>query len=163
MSDEKGSGFVMVPNEFFERWLPRLSGAETKVALCVIRKTLGFDKDRDAISASQISVATGLKRRTVFDGLRGLREKGFLRRFSETGNATNYQVVGIRPVQHTAHPPVQENAQVNGRPVQPDAQVPVRPTTQVPPEPVQENAHLPVQPGALTTNKEKNKVKMAWE
>ena len=143
MSDDKGSGFVMVPNEFFE-WLPRLSGAETKVSLCVIRKTFGWDKDRDEISASQISVATGLKRRTVFDGLRGLVEKGFLRRFSETGNATSYQVVGIRPMQQAAHPPVQESAQVNGQPVQPDAQV-------------------PVQPGALTTNKEKNRLKMAWE
>lgn len=141
----------------------RLSGPETKISLCVIRKTFGFDKDRDSISAQQISVATGLKRRTVFDGLRGLIEKGFLRRFSKAGNATNYQVVGIRPVQRLAHLPVQQHAQVNGQPVQPDVQVLVHSTTQVPPEPVQLTAQVPVQPGALTKNKEKNRVKMSWE
>ena len=143
MTDDK-SGFVMVANEFFERWLPRLSGPETKISLCVIRKTFGFDKERDSISAQQISVATGLKRRTVFKGLKTLEENGFLRRFSETGNATSYQVVGIRPVHRTAQVPVHDSAQVNGRPVHP-------------------GAHPPVHSGALTKNKEKNITRMAWE
>ena len=143
MNDDK-SGFVMIPNEFFERWLPRLSGPETKISLCVIRKTFGFDKDRDSISAQQISVGTGMKRTAVFEGLRGLVEKGFLRRFSEAGNVTSYQVVGIRPVRRTVQVPVRDSERVNSQPVRNPEHPPVRPTERVSPEPVRKTGQARV-------------------
>jgi hypothetical protein len=38
-----------VPDELFDEWLAVLSGAELKCLLYIVRRTLGFKKDADAI------------------------------------------------------------------------------------------------------------------
>lgn len=48
-----------VPDEVFDVWLTRLSGNELKVLLYIVRRTLGFRKDCDAISFNQF--ARGIK------------------------------------------------------------------------------------------------------
>ncbi|MBN1312867.1 MAG: hypothetical protein JXB30_15745 [Anaerolineae bacterium] len=79
------------PDELFDVWLPQLSGSELKVLLYIVRRTLGFKKDADTISISQIcngittrdgrvlDQGTGLSRNTAIQAIKGLTEKGLVR------------------------------------------------------------------------------------
>ncbi|MBN1429062.1 MAG: replication protein, partial [Anaerolineae bacterium] len=79
------------PDELFDIWLPQLSGSELKVLLYIVRRTMGFKKDADTISISQIcsgirtrdgrvlDQGTGLSRNTVIQAIKGLTEKGLVR------------------------------------------------------------------------------------
>jgi hypothetical protein len=79
------------PDELFDVWLPQLSGGELKVLLYIVRRTLGFKKDADTISLSQIcsgittkdgrvlDQGTGLSRNTAIQAIKGLTEKGLVR------------------------------------------------------------------------------------
>lgn len=46
--------FTPVPDEFFDHLAPKLSEAELKVTLYIIRRTLGFKRPSDSISLSQL-------------------------------------------------------------------------------------------------------------
>ena len=46
--------YTIVPDEVFDELLGVLSGAELKVLLYIIRRTLGFKKERDSISLRQM-------------------------------------------------------------------------------------------------------------
>lgn len=82
--------YTMVPDEVFDVLLPKLSKAELKVLLYVIRRTLGFGQDSDAISVSQIAEGivrrdgtrldhgTGLSRSSVHLATKTLVERGVL-------------------------------------------------------------------------------------
>ena len=70
-------GYVPVPNAYFE-YLADLSGAEVKVLLAILRKTAGWRKESDEISLSQLEQMTGLDRKSVIKGLRGLLERGLV-------------------------------------------------------------------------------------
>ena len=70
-------GFVPVPNAYFEH-LADLSGAELKVLLAILRRTVGWRKDSDEISLSQLEQMTGLDRKSAIKGLRGLLERGLV-------------------------------------------------------------------------------------
>lgn len=83
-----------VPDEIFDYWLTRLGEAELKVLLYIVRRILGFYKQSDAISLSQLCAGvqerdggTGLCRSAVKDALIALKEKGLIeatRQDSET-------------------------------------------------------------------------------
>jgi phage replication O-like protein O len=67
--------YTQVPDELFDLLLPRLSGAELKVLLYIVRRTFGWKKDSDRISLSQFE--NGITRRTgeVLDGGTGLSSR----------------------------------------------------------------------------------------
>src|SRR3712207_3965748 len=105
--------YTIVPDELFDELLPKLSGAEIKVLLYIIRRTFGFKKNSDNISLNQIckgiatkdgrvlDQGTGLSQSTVLVALKGLVEKNILvatRRMSaEKGNEpTTYNLNLIR-------------------------------------------------------------------
>jgi hypothetical protein len=79
-----------VPDELFDEWLAVLSGAELKCLLYIVRRTLGFKKDADAISLSQmvngittrdgrvLDGGTGLNRSTVVAALGSLEARGLI-------------------------------------------------------------------------------------
>lgn len=79
-----------VPDELFDLWLPHLSEAELKVLLYIIRRTLGFKKDADAISLSQLAEGivrrdgrrldwgAGVSEKSCRRGIAGLLEKGLI-------------------------------------------------------------------------------------
>lgn len=46
--------YTPVPDDLFDLWLARLSGAELKVMLYIIRRTFGFKKNSDPISLDQM-------------------------------------------------------------------------------------------------------------
>jgi hypothetical protein len=88
----KFSGFIspnttQVPDALFDELLARLSGAELKVVLYIIRRTFGFKKEADNISLNQICKGistkdgrvldhgTGLSQSTVLTAVKGLLEK----------------------------------------------------------------------------------------
>jgi len=82
--------YTQVPDELFDLLLPRLTDAELRVLLYIVRRTLGFKRQSDAISLSQmvagittkdgqtLDTGTGLSKATVARGLKGLREKGVI-------------------------------------------------------------------------------------
>lgn len=82
--------YTQVPDEFLDRMLPYLSGAETKIMLYLFRKTLGYKKFSDRLSLTQIANGcrrrsgepvdggTGLSRSTVAVALKSLEQKGLI-------------------------------------------------------------------------------------
>jgi len=71
-------GFVPIPNAYIDRYLADLSGAELKVLLAILRRTVGWRKESDEISIEQLQQMTGLARNSVRAGLRGLLERGLI-------------------------------------------------------------------------------------
>ena len=71
-------GFVPIPNAYIDRYLADLSGAELKVLLAILRRTVGWRKESDEISIEQLQQMTGLARNSVRAGLRGLLERGLV-------------------------------------------------------------------------------------
>jgi len=66
-------GFVAVPTDIVEALLgAALTGLEVRIVLCVLRKTVGWDKAEDALSHSQIGDATGTSARVVARYVQGL-------------------------------------------------------------------------------------------
>jgi hypothetical protein len=81
-----------LPNCLVDEYLPYFTGAELKVILYLVRRTLGFHKTRDAISLSQIcggivrkdgrrlDWGTGLHKSTACDALNSLIAWGMIKR-----------------------------------------------------------------------------------
>ena len=76
------SDFWMCPRILDEYWW-MLSKAECKLLICILRKILGWKKQRkqgwDYISQSQFIKYTRLSKNSITSGMRGLVEKGFIR------------------------------------------------------------------------------------
>ena len=116
--------YTPVPDELFDRLLPKLSGAELKVLLYVIRRTFGFKKAADNISFNQIcdgittsdgrvlDHGTGLSKSTAQLALKGLVKKRIVlatKRVSrERGNEpTTYRLNLITfPYDENRHSPI---------------------------------------------------------
>jgi hypothetical protein len=96
--------FTPVPNALIDILLPSLSEAELKVTLYIARRTLGFAKQSDAISLSQLQhgiftrdgrqldSGTGLTRKWVVAAIKSLESRGVLETVRGTENgfsATN--------------------------------------------------------------------------
>ena len=72
---------TQTPNSFFDESLKHISSLpELKVVLAVIRKTLGWQKEKDRISMSQIRQMTGLAQQSVKRGIDLALEHGFITR-----------------------------------------------------------------------------------
>lgn len=79
--------YTQIPDEFLDKMLSHLSGAETKIMLYLFRKTLGYKKFSDRLSLTQIANGcrrrsgepvdggTGLSRSTVAVALKSLEQK----------------------------------------------------------------------------------------
>ncbi len=105
----RSPNFTTVPDELFDDLVPRLSGAEVKVLLYIVRRTFGFKKDRDNISISQmldgivkkngerLDHGAGLSKPTLCRAISTLAEKKIIiatRQFDYNGGnlATCYQL-----------------------------------------------------------------------
>ncbi len=90
-----------VPDDVFDVIAPELTEAELRVLLYIVRRTFGFNRERDAISLSQmvdgirtkdgrvLDRGTGMSRRGVMGGCAGLTEKGIItveKRLAEQGD-----------------------------------------------------------------------------
>lgn len=96
----KSPNYTPIPDEFFDLLAPRLSEAELRVLLYIMRRTFGFKKQADAISLSQLTGGirkrngevqdngTGLSKPAALKGVAGLQEKGIIvveKRMGEDG------------------------------------------------------------------------------
>lgn len=85
-----GPNGTIVPDDVFDVLAPRLSEAELRVLLYIIRRTFGFGKNADAISLRQLTdgivardgrildYGTGMSRKGVIGGIKGLLDKGII-------------------------------------------------------------------------------------
>ena len=86
-----------IPDEFFDVLAVKLSEAELRVLLYIMRRTFGFKKTADAISLSQLTdgirkrdgavldYGTGLSRPSVLKAVSGLKAKGIITVEKRTG------------------------------------------------------------------------------
>ena len=118
--------FTQVPDEAIDQLMPRLSGAEFKVLMYIIRRTYGFKKSADDISLSQmvegirtkdgrqLDSGTGLSKPSVTAAVKGLVEQRIIvasrNQSAERGyEATTYHLRFQDPLlKNLTSPPSQE-------------------------------------------------------
>lgn len=72
----KKLGTVRIPTPIFDAFIQlHLTGREWSILHFIIRKTYGFNKPRDRISANQFAHATGISRRHVIEAVQSLIER----------------------------------------------------------------------------------------
>ncbi len=74
----KHTGFTKVPDVILDSWMARLSGAELKIILTIIRQTIGWNKDIDRISHSQFIKKTGLSQRAITQAIQSLEKQNLI-------------------------------------------------------------------------------------
>lgn len=67
-----------IPNALVDELMGELTAGELKCYLTVVRKTVGWNKEKDAISISQFMKTTKMSRSVVVDSCKSLVEKGLL-------------------------------------------------------------------------------------
>ena len=103
-----GDGWTAIPNDLLDN-MADLGNAELRVLLVLIRKTAGYQKERDRVSVSQVAELTGLTSRNAQVALVSLLDGGFIGREQVGKQAYEYFVkpypVGTRIKEPTNHIP----------------------------------------------------------
>ena len=81
-----------IPNSVIDELLAKLTCAELKCYLFVVRKTKGWNKESDSISVSQFIEVTGLSNRSVITACESLVEMGLLERSGGERKLNTYSV-----------------------------------------------------------------------
>ena len=93
-----------IPNAFIDEAMAHLTDKALRVYLAIIRKTTGWQKFEDAISASQLKSLTGIKdARTIRKAARELVQKGLIITSQSSGFCTVY--APVRNVDFNIEPP----------------------------------------------------------
>lgn len=82
----------IIPNSVIDELLAKLTCAELKCYLFVVRKTKGWNKESDSISASQFVEVTGLSKKSVITACESLVQMGLLERFGGERKLNTYSV-----------------------------------------------------------------------
>lgn len=69
---------TQVSNDFIDTWLAVVSGSAAKCFIAVCRKTIGWHKETDFISISQMQEITGLSNRVVIKAVNELEEHNLI-------------------------------------------------------------------------------------
>ena len=91
MSETTECGFLRLPNDWIDRAMPTMTPAEWMIATVILRQTIGWHKQRDAISLTQFQQRSGLARHTCIKAIRGLATKRWIRAY-EHGGGTLYEL-----------------------------------------------------------------------
>lgn len=87
---------TQIPNELIDKWMRELSHAQFKVMIAICRKTIGWHKETDSISISQIAEMTGVTKKTVIVSIKELERLRLIKtkkQFRKTTDITiNYTV-----------------------------------------------------------------------
>ena len=81
-----------IPNSVIDELLAKLTCAELKCYLFVVRKTKGWNKESDNISVSQFMEVTGLSNRSVITACENLVQMGLLERSGGERKLNTYTV-----------------------------------------------------------------------
>jgi hypothetical protein len=118
--------YTYFPNTLVDDYLHDLSGAEVKVLLYIIRRTLGFGKVSDVISLSQfthgirkkdgtvLDAGTGLSKEGVTKALTSLEAKGLIQRERITSREKGYEATRYTLSENLTSP-CQKNGQAHVR------------------------------------------------
>ena len=116
--------FTMTPNELLDHHMALLSPTEFKIVMYVVRRTIGFGRDGDAISIAQMADGlrddgtildrgTGESRATIKRALAALVAKGYLaptrQRDQRGGDAPTLYALRLPPVAQNEPPPLAQN------------------------------------------------------
>ena len=71
--------FTQIPDQLFDELLHRLSGAELKVLLYIVRRTFSFKKQSDDISLAQLVKGIRTKEGKILDRGTGLGKSSVVR------------------------------------------------------------------------------------
>ena len=82
---------TQVPNWILDETLPNLKGSELKVFLVICRQTIGWHKQTDRISISQMQEKTGLSNKGCIDSVKGLIEKELIKKDTING-ISSYEI-----------------------------------------------------------------------
>lgn len=91
MPSEDGQCFTRVPNLLLDQAMAHMGNAELRVVLAVMRKTIGWNKQRDRISLTQFEEMTGLARQHVIRGIRDAVNNCWVRQW-KLGRITSYEL-----------------------------------------------------------------------
>ena len=86
------NGFLKLDNSIIDYWMSRLNHSEFKTLLAIYRKTIGWNKQYDKISHSQIAAITGLTTRSVRTAIASLEN---LNLTLSTGSERSVKVYSI--------------------------------------------------------------------
>ena len=81
-----------IPNSVIDELLAKLTCAELKCYLFVVRKTKGWNKESDSISVSQFMEVTGLSKKSVITACESLVQMGLLERSGGERKLNTYSV-----------------------------------------------------------------------
>jgi hypothetical protein len=108
--------YTQVPNVLMDNWLPDLTGAEVKILLYLVRRTLGFHRNSTEIGLRRIchgqpgkDRGTGLHLETASDAVKSLEARGLLTATRHPGGRTVYVLATSTWVYGKSEQPRSEN------------------------------------------------------
>jgi hypothetical protein len=103
-----------IPNELVDRLLVELSPNALKCYLVIVRKTIGWGKEFDAISASQFSLLTGIRKSdTIWAAIRELKVLCLIEDVAVPGKPTKFRVI-IKTNPHNGDTPKNGSPRIGG-------------------------------------------------
>jgi phage replication O-like protein O len=87
--------FTQVHNEFIDEYMQKISPRATVLFLAISRKTIGWHKESDAISLSQLKEMTGMSKPTVLKGIEELIQAGLINQLKGSQGRNNTSVYDI--------------------------------------------------------------------
>ena len=72
-----------LPNAFVDEAMKKLSPTANLLYIVIVRKTRGWQKNKDAISLTQFEEITGLSRKTVIKAINELIQFGFVKEYAQ--------------------------------------------------------------------------------
>jgi len=90
------NGYTPIPNELleaFSRYAPGYS--QGQLLMAILRKTIGWNKEKDELSYSQLQETTGLSRRTIIYSLQNLEAKHMIT-IERSMNGSQLNRIGIQ-------------------------------------------------------------------
>lgn len=85
--------YTKFPNWIIDNVMPECSPNEWKIVCAIVRNTIGWNKDSDIISYTQIETAAGIKsRKTISDCIQSLVDKGIVRREKAGRQSFKYSI-----------------------------------------------------------------------
>ncbi len=79
-------------NDVFDYYMKDMTGSEFKVLMAICRKTIGWHKDTDAISISQIEKMTGLSNVKIIAAIKSLESRELIAVDRKRGETSHYTI-----------------------------------------------------------------------
>jgi len=92
MSGFDSPNWTQIPNDLFDYWLSRMSDAELRCVLAILRMTVGYHRADARLSLRQIRRMTGLSESSTRRGLEDAEAHGLILRHQIAGYVTVWTI-----------------------------------------------------------------------